>query len=141
MGRRGNTRSEPGHDLTNVPLVGVQDLLGSSMTHPQTTLDSLDALIEDLLNIGHGETLVSKVLGIIIVVELTSAPLLVSIIERIVVSKAIIIIICIIGVPGLISAVRVSRITHDGGNVFDKLWIRNSDIDESAADLHPQEYH
>ena len=90
----------------------MEDLLCSSMTHSEAVLHGLDALIENFLYICHCQALVGKVFRIIIVVELT-CPTLLVLVEGIIVCKSpIIVIILFIGVPRLISRIRVFMITH-----------------------------
>ena len=82
------------------------------MADSEPGLDCLYALVEDLLHVGHRQTLVREVLGIVVVVELAGATLLV-VIEGVIVSEAPVIFILFVGVPGLlIAGVRVLMITH-----------------------------
>ena len=62
------------------------------MADPKPGLDCLYALVEDLLHVGHRQTLVREVLGIVVVVELAGATLLV-VVEGVIVSEAPVILI------------------------------------------------
>ena len=82
------------------------------MADSKPGLDCLYALVEDLLHVGHRQTLVREVLRVIVVVELAGATLLV-VVEGVIVSEAPVIFVLIVGVPGLLVAgVRVLMITH-----------------------------
>ena len=80
------------------------------MGHAKLHSDSLDGVIEDLLHAGNAEALVGKILGVVIVVELTGSTLIVKVIEAVVVLVAPAIV--------LVALVLVPAIIRQGGGAF-----------------------